>query len=156
MIMTDEISYSNNSAYIPLHKHRRRMIRMAVIIGVIVLAAACFIAFFIFNVHSKGRFALREAKNIRLALVATDIELYPAGNSIYAPERASGLAPGVMDSVKRLADVNGEVMLSMYDKNSREIIRLSYKTSDYLVTYDKSESGKEAWTVCYMWKILDY
>ena len=154
--MADEISYSNNSAYIPIHKHRKRMITLTVIICAIILVACCFVAFLIFKINGNGRFALREAKNIRLALVATDIELYPSGNTIYAPERASGLTPGVIDSVKRLADVNGELMLVSYDKVNREIRRMTYKTDRYLVTYVASDDGTESWEVDYLWKILDY
>jgi hypothetical protein len=153
--MTDEINYSNNSAYIPVHKHRRSMIRLAVIITAVVIVVGGFVVFNIFRIHSNGRIALREGKNIRLALVATDIELYPSGGNIFSPERANGLTPGVMESVKRLADVNGDLMLVAYDRNNREIRKLTYNTGDYLVTYE-SDGIKEYWTVDYLWKILDY
>ena len=149
-------SNSYNTGYIPLRKHRQRMIRLTAVIILLVVIILSVGGFTLFKISTGGRLALREAKNIRLALVATDIELYPSGGSIYAPERASGLAPGVLDSVKRLADVNGELMLSLYDRGNREIEKLTYKTDRYLVTYSRSEAGKEAWTVDYLWKILDY
>ena len=151
----EQITGSNNSSYIPIGRHRRTIIRMTVIICIVVIAIACAVAFTLFRIHSQGRFALREGKNIRLALITTDIELYPAGATIYAPERAGGLAPGVLDNVKKFADVNGIVNLISYDRTKREIRQLTYNTGRYLVTFT-SDGTKEYWTVDYLWKILDY
>ena len=124
----------------------------------LILAAVVFIllaAFFVFKVHSEGRFALREAKNIKLALITTDIEMYGRGKSIYSPERHDGLTDGVMVYVERYAGVHEGVTLLSYDRENREILMFEYKTPHYLVHYEYDGSD-EHWTVDYLWRIFVY
>ncbi len=152
----DEIKNEHNTAYIPLAKHRRQMIRIAVIGVLVLIGLICFALFAWYRLYSGGRLALREAKNIRLAVTAVDIEAYAAGASVYAPDRAEGLAVGVHDKIEYLADINGDFRLTGYDKKNHEVTGMTYRTKRYLVTFFKDTNGKETWTVDYMFKILDY
>ena len=124
----------------------------------LILAVAVFVllaGFFVFKVHSEGRMALREAKNVRLALVTADIEMYGAGKTIYSPETATGLADGVMEAVERYSGVSEGVTLLSYDRETREVRMFTYKTPHYMITYILTDSGEE-WFVDYLWRIFVY
>ncbi|MBR3306841.1 MAG: hypothetical protein IKI75_06275 [Lachnospiraceae bacterium] len=127
--------------------------RFLLIVAVVALLVTA--AFYVFHVHSRARFALREAKNVRLALATADIEMYPTGGCIYAPEKRNGLADGVMEKVKRYAGVSEGVTLLDYDKKNREILRFTYRTENYLVSYDhEGEDG--GWRVDLLTRIFVY
>ena len=79
-------------------------LKFALILAVLVFVLLA--GFFVFKVHSEGRMALREAKNIRLALATADIEMYGRGKTIYSPEMHDGLEEGVMEAVERYAGVS--------------------------------------------------
>ncbi|MBP5608067.1 MAG: hypothetical protein J6X66_07345 [Lachnospiraceae bacterium] len=124
----------------------------------LILAAVVFIllaAFFVFKVHSEGRFALREAKNIKLAMLTSDIEQYGVGKSIYMPERHNGLSDAAMLAIERYAGVDDGVTLLSYDRKSREVKMFTYRTLHYLVTYTY-DGEREDWTVDYLWRIFVY
>ena len=154
--MPEEIVNQHNTAYIPLTKHRRQMIRLAVILGAVLLTLIGFCAFYVVRAFSGGRIALREAKNIRLAMTSADIEAYAAGTSIYAPERADGLATGTKEKIEFLADINGELRLTSYRKKDRQITGFIYRKSRYMVTFSVDEKGEENWKVDYLLPIMDY
>ncbi len=151
----EEIKNIHNTGYIPVAKHRRRMTWMAVIAATLVILLIGFLAFAQIRIASDGRLALREAKNIRLAAAAVDIEAYAAGQSIYAPERAEGLAQGVRERMERLVDINGVIRLTGYDKATRKITGFTYRTEEYLVVLFE-EDGEEHWQVYNLHKIMDY
>lgn len=154
--MAEEIINQHNTAYIPLTKHRRKMIRLALIAAVIVLTMVGIFVYYTVRMFSGGRVALREAKNIRLAMVSADLEAYAAGQSIYAPERAEGLSNGTHEKIDFLADINGELRLTSYNKATRQITGFTYKKSRYLVTFSVGEQGEENWRVDYLLPIMDY
>ncbi len=138
-------------------EHNKRQIT-SIIRFLLIAAAVVFIllvAFFVFKVHSEGRFALREAKNIKLAMITSDIEQYGVGKSIYMPERHSGLSDAALLAIKRYAGVDDGVTLLSYDRKEREVKMFTYKTAHYLVTYTYDGEGED-WTVEYLWRIFVY
>lgn len=139
-------------------EERSRRQTSKVIRLLLIAAAAVFIllvAFFVFKVHSEGRFALRDAKNVRLAMMTSDIELYGVGKCIYAPEHMNGLAERTVADIERYAGVKDGVTLLSYDRKNREILKFTYKTSHYLVTFTY-DGEVENWTVDYLWRIFVY
>ncbi|MBR6256850.1 MAG: hypothetical protein IKR23_05670 [Lachnospiraceae bacterium] len=135
------------------NKSTIRVIKFILITAVVVFILLA--AFFVFKVYSEGRFALREAKNVKLALYTTDIELYPAGKCVYAPERYDGLADGVIENVEKYAGVSSGVTILSYDREEREILMFTYSANNYLVRYEY-DGENEHWTVDYLWRILVY
>ena len=127
-----------------------KFIIIAMVVVFILLAG-----FFVFKVHSEGRFALREAKNIRLAMMTADIEQYGVGKSIYAPERHTGLSDAALEAIARYAGVEDGVTLLSYDRKTRDVKMFTYKTPHYLVTYTY-DGDQEDWTVDYLWRIFVY
>ena len=140
----------------PQEREKRQIVSVIKII--LILAVVVFVllaGFFVFKVHSEGRMALREAKNIKLSLITADIEMYGMGKSIYAPERHDGLADGVMAQVERYAGVSEGVTLLSYDRTTREVLMFTYSTPHYLVSYEY-DGTEEYWTVDYKWRIFVY
>ncbi|MCR4642550.1 MAG: hypothetical protein K5697_11045 [Lachnospiraceae bacterium] len=125
-----------------------------ILTGLLVLVALA-AGFFVFRMHSEGRIALREAKNVKLALMTADIEAYGAGTTIYAPEKSDGLAGGVMEKVEKYAGVSEGVTLLEYDRKTREIRQFTCKSPHYLVSYSY-DGSEELWTVDYLWRIFVY
>ncbi|MCR5120452.1 MAG: hypothetical protein K6B44_12635, partial [Lachnospiraceae bacterium] len=127
-----------------------RIILAAVLCAIILLAA-----FFVFRVHSEGRFALREAKNVRMALLTSDIEAYGVRKCIYDPLSPDGMSDAARQAVRIYAGVRDGVMLIGYDIKTRDITRFTYTTDHYLVTFDKDDDNEE-WRVDYLWRIFVY
>ncbi len=152
----EKIINSHNTGYIPVRKHRQRMISLAVVLILIIVIMLSVGGFVLFRITTGGRLALREAKNIRLAMMAVDIEAYASGKSIYAPERADGLAAGSLEKIAVFADINGDIKLNDYNRMMRAVTGLSYKKDRYLVTFYVDEKGVENWKVDYMVRIMDY
>lgn len=140
----------------PQEREKRQVVNIIKII--LIVTAVLFIllaAFFVFKVHSEGRMALREAKNIKLALITADIEMYGVGKTIYAPEHHNGLADGVAEKLERYAGTSEGVTLLSYNRTTREVAMFTYTTPHYLVRYEY-DGVQENWTVDYMWRIFVY
>lgn len=134
----------------------RGKINLGKAIKFILIAAGLFVigiaVFTFFKVHSNAKNALRDAKNVYLALYTTDIEYYAQGKTIYDHSQADGLAEGVKEKVKRLADSDGAYIITSYSKRNREITGMQYRSGHYLVTFTKKD-GREIWTVDYSLRI---
>ncbi len=121
--------------------------------GILVVAA---IAFTFFKIDTDGRHALREAKNVKLALRTIDIEYYGKGSTVYNPESMNGLSPGVIEEVRKLMPSSeGEVTILSYDKKKREITGLLYITGHYQIIY-LEDKDKTEWSINYMWQIANF
>lgn len=118
-------------------------------VGILILLIA-WIAFSYFRLKNGGDTALREAKNARLALVATGIEYRGLGKSIYTSNKLSGMSNDVRNKVQELSGADGNLRLVKYDYDSNEVRQLQYRKDRYLVTYEISENGEEIWTVEYI------
>lgn len=131
-----------------LHRTIRIVLRY-VLIGVLILGIA-FILFSVFRIKNGGDYALREAKNARLALIATGIEYRGSGKSIYTSSRISGMTNEVYNNVKELSGADGNLRLVRYDYDSNEVRQLQYRQGQYLVSFDMDDNGEETWTVEYI------
>ena len=122
----------------------------------ILIAVGIFIigigVFMFFRIRANAKTALREAKNVYLALYTTDIEYYAQGKSIYDHSKPDGIADGVKEVVNRLADADGKYIITSYNVRKREVTGLQYRSGHYLVTFTKKD-GEEVWTVDYSMRL---
>ena len=123
-----------------------------IIVAVLVFGAA---AVFAVKVQIDGRNALREAKNIRLALRSADIEMYAKNMSIYNPQRKNGIEAGVKGKVERLFVPEGTYSITSYNKSKHELTGMTYRKGHYIVTFEKNEDNI-SWRVDYLYNIYRY
>lgn len=138
-----------------LKKDRIRKIRNAIIIGCIVILIAV-PAFSYFKISREGHFALREAKNIRLAYQTLTVEYYGMGKSIYNPTRRNGMSVGVEKRLQEVTQNQGSVCLLEYDKTTRTVTAFTYEAMPYRVTYQLTADGNEEWNIDYLFRIQHY
>jgi hypothetical protein len=134
-------------------RKRIRQIRNILFVVLIILVIGAPI-FFYFNVDSKARSALREAKNVKMALEMVDIEYYSQSSSIYDGTKADGLREGVVEKVYKLLEQDGEIVLQSYSQKKREIKALTYTNSHYEVYYYYDEQEGDQWRVRYFITII--
>lgn len=122
----------------------------------ILVAAGIFIigiaVFLFFRTRARAKDALREAKNVYLALYTTDIEYYAQGKTIYDHSKGDGMTEGVKEEVNRLADADGIYVITSYNMRKREITGMQYRNGHYLVTFTLKD-GHEIWTVDYSMRL---
>lgn len=141
--MNEEIIVENK-----WRKILRNVLRYLVL-GILILFIA-WIAFSYFRIRNNADVALREAKNARLALIATGIEYRGTGKSIYTSSKTSGMTNEVYSRVQQLSGAEGNLRLVKYDYDSNDVQQLQYRQGQYLVTYYVDDNGEEIWTVEYI------
>ncbi len=132
---------------------RRICILVIAIIGIIVISI---LAFRSFKLYSEARRALREAKNIKMALEIADLEYYSVDMSIYDETADGNLRKGARDYVDRIQDnPEGFIRLTGYDSKQRKITGLEYELEKYIVRYTFIDDD-EGWRVFQIKEIFDY
>jgi len=137
-------------------KIRKRNFRNAIIIFIVVLILAA-VSFSFFKISYGGHFALREAKNIKLAFQALDIEYYGNRKSVYNPYKENSLEEGVkMRLSEAVSSDDFKVQITQYDTNARLVKGFVYETGSYRVTYKYENNDTEKWKVDFCVTIQQY
>lgn len=126
-----------------------------IILIIFVVAVLGITIFFVFDTQIHARNAFRDAKNVYLALSATEIEYYAQGKSIYDPSMEGNLSEGVRERVQSLADSEGNYKIVTYDVKNHRITGLQYNNGNYYVDYTYKK-GETKWEVKYMMTISRY
>lgn len=123
-----------------------------IIVAVLIIGA---VAVFAVKLQIEGRNALREAKNIRLALRSADIEMYAKNMSIYNPQRKNGIEAGVKGKVEQIYVPEGTYAITSYNKSKHELTGMTYRKGHYIVTFVKTDE-RIIWDVDYLLNIYTY
>ena len=105
-----------------------------IIVGVIIIGLS---VFFFFKIRTESKAALREAKNIRMALRVADIEMYAQESSVFDPNNYDGIADGVKKKVEQITQPEGAYAITSYNTRAHEITGLTYRTGHYNVIFRK-------------------
>ena len=111
--------------------------------------------FMFFKIRANAKAALREAKNIRVALRSADIEMYGEKKTIYNPYKPYGLEDGTVEKDNELIDVKGIYRITSYDNKLHELTGMTYTKDGYFVTFTKA-NGKVKWTVDYRMNVYTF
>ena len=125
-----------------------------ILIVIIVLFVGT-VVFFIFRLNSNAKTALRDAKNVLLAIYTTDIEMYGENSCVYDPLSRDGLQDGVEESVARLMSPPGDYSITAYSYKKHEVTGLEYRWGRYIVTYSKKGENIK-WDVDYLLNVYKY
>lgn len=123
-----------------------------IIVAVLVIGA---VVVFAVKLQIDGRDALRDAKNVRLALRSADIEMYAKSMSIYNPQRKNGIEAGVKGKVEQIYTPEGTYAITSYDKSKHELSGMTYRKGHYIVTFVKTDE-RIVWDVDYLLNIYRY
>ena len=119
----------------------------ALIIGMVV--------FFAFKIHIDAKAALRDAKNIRLALRTADIEMYAKDKTVYNPSAADGIEVGVKAKVEQIVQSEGRYRITNYSYRTHEVTGMIYERGDYRVTFIK-DGDNIYWDVDYIFNVYHF
>lgn len=125
---------------------------IAVVVIALIVGTAVFM---FFKIRANAKTALREAKNIRVALRSADIEMYGEKKTIYNPYKPYGLEDGTVEKVNELTDVKGTYRITAYDNKLHELTGMTYTKDGYFVTFTKV-NGKVKWTVDYRMNVYTF
>ena len=123
-----------------------------IIVAVLIIGA---VAVFAVKLQIEGRNALREAKNVCLALRSADIEMYAKSMSIYNPQRKNGIEAGVKEKVEQIYVPEGTYAITSYNKSKHELTGMTYRKGHYIVTFVKTDE-RIIWDVDYLLNIYTY
>ena len=123
-----------------------------IVIGVAIIGLA---VFFFFKIRVESKNALREAKNIRMAIRTTDIEYYAQEKCVYNPEKKNGLEDGVAEKVNSLMAPEGTYAITSYSYKRHELTGMTYRKGRYYVVFSK-EGEYITWDVTYMMRIYHF
>jgi len=137
-------------------KTQRRKIRLAIVYSILAVFIAG-IAFSFFKISAGGHFALREAKNVKLACQTLSVEYYGQGKDIYNPLKKNGLTSGVEERLKEVVESkNCSISILEYDTTLRTVKCFVYEAAPYRVTYQCDKDGIEIWSVDYIYPLQRY
>lgn len=128
-------------------------LRVVLIILAIIIVGLC--VFFFFKTRTEAKNVLREAKNVRMALRTTDIEMYAREKTIYDPNKVDGLADGVADVVESLVQPEGTYAITSYSYKKHEMTGMTYRKGHYYVIFKSTDTGIN-WDVVYMMRIYQF
>ena len=131
---------------------RKIFIGFCIVIAALAIGAA---VFFVFKLHVDAKAALRDAKNVRMALRSADIEMYAKNMTIYNPQRKNGIEAGVKEKVEQIFAPEGTYTINSYNKKEHELTGLTYRKGHYIVTFNKS-GDKIRWKVDYLFNVYTY
>ena len=135
--------------------YKRQMITM-ITAAVLVIAVVLCVVFFWLRINADARMALREAKDVRIAMKMKAIEVYGLGGTVYNPSTFSGMNKSTEESVLKMANADGSIILQSWDDDLREPNAFTYQKDRYIVIFSKDESGGLSWTVSYTFKVMEY
>ncbi len=88
--------------------------------------------------------ALREAKNVRMAMKMLAIEQYSTGGTIFDPKQKDGMIPGGAERLRALSEADGKVILTGWDKANSDALSFTYTKDQYVVVFNKYGESSDA------------
>lgn len=126
------------------------------IAAIVIVAVILGIVFFGLGINSGVRQAMREAKDVRIAMKMKAIEQYGLGGTMYQPMSKNGMAKGLEEEILNMADADGEIVLHAWDVENNEPAAFTFYKERYIVTFRQNEDGSPIWNGYYTFKLLEY
>lgn len=138
---------------------QHNLINIASIIRILLIVLTVLIvvisAFFFFRTRILAKHALRDAKNVYLALSTAEIEYYSKGKNIYDPSKVNGMSEGVERRVHELVDNEGTFRIVSYDNREHCVTGMQYVNGNYYVFFSK-DGDELDWEVKYLMPIYQF
>lgn len=138
---------------------KKSRITLANVIRIILIVSGILIiggvVFTFFKVHVEADEALRNAKNVRMALRSADIEMYAVGKTIFNPSNKNGIEDGVDLKVESLIEPKGVYSITSYSSKAHELTGMTYREKNYVVYFTKN-GDDITWDVNLILNIFHY
>lgn len=96
----------------------------------------------------KAKQALRDSKNIQLAMRLLSIQYYGEERKLYEMNTIYGMAADTIEEIKYLAGVDGDITLLYWNDEDGVPGKFCFKTDSFLVVYEYKGLKKEpAWEI---------
>jgi len=134
--------------------HRNRI--LGLLFATFLVAACACLLFAWLGIDSGIRGAMREAKDVRIAMKMTALQQYGVGKVLYQPSKPSGLEQTTEQQILKLAEADGEIVLQAWDMVNNEPAAFSYQKDQYIILFRQADDGSPIWDGYYALKLLEY
>ena len=146
----------NGTAVIGTTTNYRRGLAASIIAAVVIVAFILCIVFFWLRINSGTRGAMREARDIRIAMKMKAIEQYGLGGTLYQAASRNGMAKGMEEDILKMADADGNIVLQAWDSVNNEPSAFTFQKDRYIIVFKQDEDGSAIWDGYYTLKLLEY
>ncbi len=136
-------------------QYRRKLLTTIVAAALFIALILC-VVFFWFRINSGARQAMREARDLRIAMKMKAVEQYGIGGIVYQPSARNGLAPGMEEELLKMADAEGELTLQAWDIPQNEAAAFTFRKDRYFVVFKLQEDGTGKWDSYYSFRLVSY
>ena len=137
-------------------KNYQRGIMATLITAAIIVAVVLCVVFLWFRINSGVRQAMREAKDVRIAMKMKAVEQYGLGGVMFEPAARNGMAKGMEEDILKLADAEGTIVLQAWDSENNEPSAFTYQKDRYIIIFKVKDNGSPIWDGYYTLKLLEY
>lgn len=121
---------------------------IAIILLAILLLVSIILPVTLHYVHkSDARWALRHAKNVRLAVTVVAYDYKSDSGDITINKKDRGIAEDAIHEVEELSDCEGEIDYIIFDTESFRVNKLVYRENNCLVIYKDTDDESGTWNV---------
>lgn len=135
--------------------YRRRVITTVLTIAVITAVVLC-VVFFWLRINSGTRQAMRQARDVRIAMKMKAVEQYGLGGVLFQPASRNGMAQGMEEEILNMAEAEGDIVLQAWDSEKNEPAAFTFQKDRYIIIFKMKEDGSAIWTGYYTFKLLEY
>ena len=147
---------NNRTQFIGTTAGYQRGVVASVVTAIIIVAAVlCGIVFWL-HINSETRGAMREARDIRIAMKMKAIEQYGLGGTLYQATARNGMAKGMEEDILKMAEADGSIVLQAWDSDNNEPAAFTFQKDRYIIIFKESEDGSAIWDGYYTLKLLEY
>lgn len=131
-----------------LEKKSNVKLDIAILLLAILLLVSTILPVTLHYVHkSDARWALRHAKNVRLAVTVVAYDYKSDSGDITIKKKDRGIAEDAIHEVEELSDCEGEIDYIIFDTESFRVNKLVYRENNCLVIYEDTDDESGTWNV---------
>ena len=152
--MAEYLTETEDETRVARYQRSLRIHRIVFAAALVILLGIAVYSYASLSAASKQ--ALREAKDVRMAMKLAAIESYADSVSFYMPTASDGLQEGAADKIKRLSKREGTVTLTAWDSKKNDPLSFTYRIGHYVVYFAKdTETDEDRWEVYYNLRVTD-
>ncbi|RHR27150.1 hypothetical protein DWX43_15085 [Clostridium sp. AF19-22AC] len=118
-----------------------------ILLIILILISIIFPVTFHYIHKSDARWALRHAKNVRLAVTVVAYDYKGNTSDITINRKDRGIAEDAIREVEELSECEGEIDYIIFDSNSFRVKKLVYRENNCLVIYEDTDDESGTWNV---------